>query len=150
MKNTNSTKNYNSLKKMKTFDERFKYLKIDGATIGQSTFGYDRYINQNFYKSREWKKVRDKVIIRDNGNDLGVEGEPISGTIIVHHINPVTLEDLEEGRPIVYDLDNLISCSRKTHNAIHYGDNEYPEDIKEIERRPNDNFPWRIQEKGVK
>lgn len=145
-----STKSYKDLKKLKTFDDRFKYLKIDGVTIGQSTFGYDRYINQSFYKSRKWKKTRDKVIIRDNGNDLGVDGEPIGGTIIVHHINPVTLEDLEEGNPIVYDLDNLISCSRKTHNAIHYGDENYTKDIKEVERRPNDNFPWRIQEKGVK
>lgn len=145
------SKSYKELKKLKTFDERFKYLKIDGATIGQSTFGYDRYVNQNFYKSKEWKRVRDQVIIRDNGNDLGVDGEPIGGNIMVHHIVPVTLEDLEEGRPIVYDLNNLISCSRKTHNALHYGDEKYLEEIKEVERRPDDNFPWRIKDtKGVK
>lgn len=142
------TKSYKELKKMKTFDERFKYLKIDGAVIGQSTFGYDRYINQSFYKSKEWKRVRDKVIIRDKGNDLGIEGEPIGKDIIVHHIIPVTLEDLEEMRPIVFDTDNLISCSRRTHNALHYGDESYLQDIKEVERRPNDNFPWR-QEKEV-
>lgn len=143
------TKSYRAMKKLKTFDERFKYLKIDGAIIGQSTFGYDRYINQNFYKSKEWKKVRDKVIIRDNGNDLGVDGHPIGGPIIVHHIVPVSIEDLEENRSIVYDTNNLICCSRQTHNALHYGDERYLNDINEIERRPNDNFPWRL-EKEVK
>lgn len=142
-------KNYKELKKLKTFEERFKYLKIDGAVIGQSTFGYDRYINQNFYKSKEWKRVRDKVIIRDHGNDLGIEGEPIGGPIMVHHITPISLEDLEEMRPIVFDTNNLISCSKKTHNALHYGDESYIKEIKEVERKPNDNFPWRLEKEVV-
>lgn len=143
------TKSYKELKKLKTFDDRFKYLKIDGATIGQSTFGYDRYINQAFYKSKEWKRVRDQVIIRDNGNDLGVEGETIGGPIVVHHINPITLQDLEEGNKKVFDVNNLICCSKDTHNALHYGSEEYLNEIKEVERKPQDNFPWRIKE-GVK
>lgn len=143
------TKSYKELKKLKTFDDRFRYLKIDGATIGQSTFGYDRYINQAFYKSKEWKRVRDQVIIRDNGNDLGVEGETIGGPIVVHHINPITLQDLEEGNKKVFDVNNLICCSKDTHNALHYGSEEYLNEIKEVERKPQDNFPWRIKE-GVK
>lgn len=143
------TKSYKELKKLKTFDDRFRYLKIDGATIGQSTFGYDRYINQAFYKSKEWKRVRDQVIIRDNGNDLGVEGETIGGPIVVHHINPITLQDLEEGSKKVFDINNLICCSKDTHNALHYGSEEYLNEIKEVERKPQDNFPWRIKE-GVK
>lgn len=142
-------KNYKDLKKLKTFDERFKYLKIDGATVGQSTFGLERYINQAFYKSKEWKRVRDQVIIRDNGNDLGIDGEPIGGPIVVHHIEPITLQDLEEGSKKVFDLNNLISCSKDTHNALHYGSENYLNEIKEVERRPQDNFPWRIKE-GVK
>lgn len=140
------TKSYKELKKLKTFDDRFRYLKIDGATIGQSTFGYDRYINQAFYKSKEWKRVRDQVIIRDNGNDLGVEGETIGGPIVVHHINPITLQDLEEGNKKVFDVNNLICCSKDTHNALHYGSEEYLNEIKEVERKPQDNFPWRIKE----
>lgn len=143
------TKSYKELKKLKTFDDRFRYLKIDGATIGQSTFGYDRYINQAFYKSKEWKRVRDQVIIRDNGNDLGIEGETIGGPIVVHHINPITLQDLEEGSKKVFDVNNLICCSKDTHNALHYGSEEYLNEIKEVERKPQDNFPWRIKE-GVK
>lgn len=140
------TKSYKELKKLKTFDDRFRYLKIDGATIGQSTFGYDRYINQAFYKSKEWKRVRDQVIIRDNGNDLGIEGETIGGPIVVHHINPITLQDLEEGSKKVFDVNNLICCSKDTHNALHYGSEEYLNEIKEVERKPQDNFPWRIKE----
>lgn len=142
-------KSYKELKKLKTFDERFKYLKIDGATIGQSTFGYERYINQAFYKSKEWKRVRDEVIIRDNGCDLGIDGETIGGPILVHHINPITLKDLEEGNKKVFDVNNLICCSKDTHNALHYGSEEYLNEIKEVERKPQDNFPWRIKE-GVK
>lgn len=139
------TKSYKDLKKLKTFEDRFKYLKVDGKSIGQSTFGYDRYINQAFYKSKQWKSVRDKVIIRDNGNDLGIEGEPIGGPIVVHHINPITLQDLEEGTNKVFDMDNLICCSKDTHNALHYGNDSYLDDIREIERSPQDNFPWRIK-----
>lgn len=141
-------KSYKELKKLKTFDERFKYLKIDGATVGQSTFGYERYINQAFYKSKEWKRVRDKVIIRDNGCDLGIDGENIGGSILVHHINPITLKDLEEGNKKVFDVNNLICCSKDTHNALHYGSEEYLNEIKEVERKPQDNFPWRIKEEA--
>lgn len=146
---TMKNKSYTELSKLKTFEERFKYLKINDATIGQSTFGYDRYINQAFYKSKEWKRVRDKVIIRDNANDLGIDNELIGSSIVVHHINPVTLEDLENGNPKVFDLDNLICCSKKTHNAIHYGDSDYPNAIKEVERKPQDNFPWRIKKEVI-
>lgn len=136
-------KDYKSLKKLKTFDERFNYLKLN-SEVCQSTFGYDRYINQNFYKSKEWKRVRDLVIIRDNGNDLGIDENPIIGPIVVHHINPINLFDLEEFTDKVLDINNLICCSKKTHNAIHYGDSNYLKDIKEVERKPQDNFPWRL------
>lgn len=142
------TKSYKELKKLKTFEERFKYLKIDNGIIGQSTFGYDRFINQNFYKSKEWKLVRDKVIVRDKGNNLGIEDDRIGGQIVVHHINPITLKDLEERNKKVFDMDNLICCSKDTHNAIHYGDSNYLESIKEVERKPQDNFPWRINKEA--
>lgn len=138
-------KNYKDLIKFKTFDERFLYLKIEGAVVCQSTFGYDRYVNQYFYKSKEWKNIRDKVIVRDNGNDLGIEGEPIFGQIVVHHITPITLQDLEEYNENVFDMNNLICCSKETHNALHYGiGDSYLREIRETERTPQDNFPWRI------
>ena len=144
------TKSYEELSRLKTYEERFKYLKINDATVGHSTFGYDRYINQAFYKSKEWKRVRDQVIIRDNGNDLGIDNEQIGKAIVVHHINPITLEDLENRDPKVFDMNNLICCSKDTHNAIHYGSMSYLDSKKEIERTPQDNFPWRTKHKEVK
>ena len=113
-------KSYNELIRFSSFDERFKYLELKNF-IGDSTFGYDRYLNQNFYNSKEWRRIRDLVIIRDNGCDLGIDDRTIMDRIIIHHINPITIENIECGDHCVYDLNNLISTSANTHNAIHFG-----------------------------
>lgn len=135
-------KSYNELITIPTFEERFRYLKVYGV-IGNQTFGYDRYLNQKLYNtSREWKRVRDKVILRDNGCDLGCEGFEIYGKIIIHHINPITVEDIVTCNPCVFDLNNLISTSHNTHNAIHYGD-EKSLIVAPIERKQYDTCPWR-------
>ena len=136
------TKSYKELSKLKTFEERFEYLKIGDKKIGEETFGGRRYLNQQFYSSAAWKKVRDDVIVRDLGRDLGVEGEEIPDgvKIIVHHINPVTETDLREFRPCTLDPDNLITTRDLTHNGIHYGDLETIPRIEE--RKPGDTRLW--------
>ena len=135
------TKRYSELIKLPTFEERFEYLKLDGR-VGKETFGWDRIFNQSFYHSPEWKALRRDVIIRDNGCDLGIEDREIFDKIIVHHINPLTKEQLLNLDPCIFDMENLISCSHNTHNAIHYGDKSLlPQDP--IERRPFDTCPWR-------
>lgn len=135
-----SKKTYNELKKLMTFKERYEYLNLDGV-VGQSTFGYDRHLNQMLYNSKRWKKVRDEVIIRDQGCDLGVEGYEISSKIIVHHMNPITIEDIEEERDNVFDINELISTTMNTHNAIHYGDESLLPKLP-IVRSKNDTCPW--------
>lgn len=135
------TKSYSKLKRLKTLEERFEYLRLSGR-VGDSTFGYDRQLNQLLYSSPRWKRTRDEVIIRDNGCDLGVEGYEIYGRILVHHINPITIEDIENDNDAIYDLNNLISTSHNTHNAIHYSDSSLlPKPL--IERRKNDTCPWK-------
>lgn len=114
-------RSYVELSRFKTFEERFAYLKL-GGVLGDATFGYDRWLNQLFYKSREWQSVRKQVIIRDNGCDLGIPGFEIVSGLIVHHMNPVTVADLEHGEESVIDPNYLVCTSLKTHNAIHYGD----------------------------
>ena len=114
-------KSYVELSRFKTFEERYAYLKL-GGVLGNATFGYDRWLNQRFYKSREWLSVRKQVIIRDNGCDLGIPGFEIVSGLIVHHMNPVSVEDLRHGEESVFDPNYLICTSLKTHNAIHYGD----------------------------
>lgn len=133
---------YTELSKLKTFDERFKYLLLKGK-IGIETFGYDRYLNQIFYTSPRWKKRRDEIIIRDNGSDLGLEGYPIMGRVIIHHLNPITIDDVLDENPDVFNPEYLVCVSHKTHNAIHYGMEEYTKEYKLVERRPNDTIPWR-------
>lgn len=136
-------RSYTELSKLKTFEERYRYLQLKGS-VGKETFGFDRYLNQVWYqRNPKWKAVRDKVIIRDNGCDLGVEGREIYGKIIVHHINVITLEDIERDSHILYDPENLISTMHTTHNAIHYGD-ESLLILDPIERKPNDTCPWKI------
>lgn len=121
--------------------ERYQYLKIHGK-VGEETFGLDRYINQSLYKSQRWKNIRSQVIIRDNGCDLGVDGHEIDRYIVVHHMNPITLEDIEEERDVVFDPEYLICCTSRTHQAIHFGDEGLlPKDY--VERRPNDTCLWR-------
>ena len=131
---------YSELIKLKTFDERYEYLRLKGI-VGEQTFGYDRYLNQYLYNSSIWKSIRNQVIVRDNGYDLGVEGLEIEDMIIVHHINPITLEDIENDNPCLYDLENLISSSDKTHKGIHY-DKKLAENKLPVERRKNDTCPW--------
>lgn len=115
------TLRYTELEPLDTFVERFEYLKLPGE-IGVRTFGSDRYLNQQFYRSREWKQIRDTVIIRDNGCDLGIPGFEILGDLLVHHINPIQAQDLRDFNPDVLNPEYLICVSRRTHNAIHFGD----------------------------
>ena len=132
---------YSELSKLKTFKERFEYLKLDGL-IGEETFGWDRYLNQVFYKSPEWRSTRDKIIVRDNGRDLGVEGYDIFGKIIIHHMNPMSLGDIANRNPDIFNPEYLICVSHETHNAIHYGDTNQL-NLGPIERTVNDTCPWR-------
>lgn len=134
---------YEELITFPTFDERFKYLKLSSA-IGEETFGFDRWLNQVFYRSLEWKKVRRDVIIRDCGYDLGCETHPINGQLlIVHHMNPIVIDDIKKRADALLNLSYLITTTDATHKAIHYGDLNYLDKGKVIERLPNDMCPWR-------
>lgn len=135
------TRTFLELRKLKTFEERYRYLRLFGR-VGEDTFGYDRYLNQMLYLSNRWRKTRDRIIIRDNACDLGVEGYEIYDKIFIHHMNPITIEDVEMDRDILYDPNYLISTSFDTHNAIHYG-NESSLPRLPIIRRRNDTCPWR-------
>lgn len=136
------TRRYSELIKLPTFEERFQYLKLDG-TVGASTFGFDRYLNQVFYRSPEWKKLRNEIILRDNACDLAMEGYDIHGqSIIIHHMNPITAEEIEHRDASIFDPEFLITTVLNTHNAIHYGDESLlPK--KPVMRTPNDTCPWR-------
>lgn len=136
-----NTKTYSELMKLETFIERYRYLRIGGA-IGEETFGFDRYLNQVLYKSDEWKRFRNRIILRDNGCDLACEGYEIVGKILIHHINPITVEDVIRRDPKIFDEENVIATSLNTHNAIHYGD-EGLLATEPIVRRPNDTCPWK-------
>lgn len=136
-----SIKTYSELSKLKSFRERFEYLKLSGR-VGAETFGNDRYLNQLLYQTDRWKQTRSKVIVRDNGCDLGVDGFDIGERIIVHHMNAVTVEDVLLEKDEVFDPEYLISVSHNTHNAIHYGDSSLL--ITEpIVRTKNDTCPWK-------
>lgn len=132
---------YKELITLLTFKERYQYLRLDGQ-VGKETFGFDRYLNQSFYKSREWKKLRDFVIVRDNGCDLGIEGHEINGRILIHHMNPVSIDDIKNVSAFLMDPNYLITTMLSTHNAIHYGDEDLLIDIP-IERTKNDTCPWK-------
>ena len=134
-------KTYSELITIPTFEERFEYLKLDGQ-VGVETFGFNRYLNQAFYKSDEWLSIRDYVITRDNGCDLGMEGYEIYGRILIHHINPITKDDIIQRSRILLDPENLITTVKRTHDAIHYGDSNLLIKVP-IERRKNDTCPWR-------
>ena len=129
---------YKELSRIDSYEERFRYLKLVGQ-VGESTFGFDRYLNQIVYSSRKWKQVRNAVIIRDEGR---VEGYEIQGRIVIHHMNPISIEDAEKDSDFIYDPEFLICVAPITHNAIHYGDESLlPKDL--IDRFPNDTCPWR-------
>lgn len=134
-------KTYSEMIRLPTFEERFEYLKC-GGTIGVQTFGGHRYLNQALYRSYEWRKFRREVILRDNGFDLGCEGFLIDGCIYIHHINPITINDLLSRNSCVFDMENVISVSLQTHNALHYSE-DCPRSNKPATRRPNDTCPWR-------
>ena len=139
--NTTLIRPYSQLKRLQTFEERYDYLKL-GGVVGEDTFGFDRYLNQNFYRSREWKRVRDEVIMRDNGCDLGVDGHEIRGKILIHHMNPIISEDIHRVSDYLLNPEYLICVTHRTHNAIHYGDESLIVTAP-IERTQNDTCPWR-------
>ena len=132
---------YSELITLPTFEERFRYLKL-GGKVGEDTFGFDRYLNQVFYRSAKWKEIRDYVIIRDNGCDLGIEGHEIHQRILVHHMNPITKEDILRESEFLLDPEYMICTIKNTHDAIHYGD-ESLLITAPIERRKNDTCPWK-------
>lgn len=131
---------YSELSQLETFEERYEYLKLDGV-VGASTFGFDRWVNQQFYRSWEWRRVRDEVIVRDNGCDLGIEGYELYSNLLIHHMNPVTIDDIRDGAQWILDPNFLITTSKRTHNAIHYGDATLlPKDP--VIRRSGDTTLW--------
>lgn len=136
-----SIKTYSELIQLKTFEERYRYLRLD-SDVGKETFGYDRYLNQVFYSSLEWKKFRRDIIVRDMGCDLGIGGREINGQIFIHHIEPITVDDVLQRKACLLDPENAICSSFNTHNAIHYGD-EGLLVLEPIERIKNDTCPWR-------
>ena len=136
-------KTYSELIKLPTFNERFRYLKLEGQ-IGEQTFGFDRYLNQSFYRKQEWKRVRDYVITRDNACDLGIEGREIPNgvRIYIHHLNPITIKDITNKEDWILDPEFLITTTKRTHDAIHYSDESilYEEPVI---RRKDDTCPWK-------
>lgn len=134
-------KTYSEAISIQTYLERFRYLQI-GGKIGDETFGYDRYLNQTLYRTAEWKRFRREIIVRDNGCDLACDGYEIVGNVLVHHINPITIDDVLNRDPKIFDPENVISTCLNTHNAIHYGD-ESLLITEPVERTPFDTCPWR-------
>lgn len=139
-------KRYSELIQLKTYDERFRYLKMS-AQVGQATFGFERYLNQAFYKSREWQDIRRDVIIRDNGCDLGVEGYDILDKILIHHMNPITQEDILDRNPDILNPEFLICVNQRTHNALHFGDESILKSAV-VERTPWDTCPWKKERRA--
>lgn len=134
-------KTYSEMILLPTYNERFRYLKLDGK-VGADTFGLDRYLNQVFYRSAEWKRIRDMIIVRDNGCDLGVPELPICGKVIIHHMNPLSVDDILNDDPeYMMNPEYLVCVSHSTHNAIHYGDDSQLKEY--IPRRANDTAPWK-------
>jgi len=136
------TKNrsYSELRRLHTFEERFEYLKMNGE-VGRATFGFDRWINQRFYTSYMWKRARRDVILRDNGCDLGISGYEIGGSVLIHHMNPMTSEDIIHSEEWIFDLEYLITTTHNTHNAIHFGDDRLLPKVV-LDRVPNDTKLW--------
>ena len=141
MMTTTNIRTYSELIQLPTFEERFDYLRLDGV-VGKDTFGFDRYLNQQFYRSSEWKRIRNQVIVRDNGCDLGIDEYEIHGRILIHHMNPISIEDLRYMSDLLMNPEYLICVSHRTHNAIHYGDESLIVTAP-IERSQNDTCPWR-------
>lgn len=134
---------YSELSRMASFKERFEYLRLDGA-VGTETFGFDRYVNQQFYRSQEWKRIRNEIIVRDNGCDLGIEGFEIHGRIYIHHMNPIMLKDIVHQTDFLLNPEYLICTTHQTHNAIHYGDESLLSTLEPVQRTRNDTCPWKV------
>lgn len=132
---------YDELIQLKTFEERFNYLKVNGR-CSEETFGGHRLLNQMIYRSPQWKDIRQRVILRDNGCDLGIEDRPIQKGLIIHHLNPITIEQVVNFDPAIFDVNNLICCSHSTHNAIHYGELDKLTPTNITERTPGDTRMW--------
>ena len=143
-----SIRTYSELITIPSFEERYRYLRLNGQ-VGKETFGFDRYLNQIFYRSKEWKSVRDYVITRDNGYDLGIDGREIYGKILIHHMNPITTDDILKRSEFLLDPEYLICTVKNTHDAIHYGD-ESLLITEPVERRKNDTCPWKLSRKEVR
>ena len=133
---------YRELIQMPTLKERFRYLKLSGA-VGKATFGYDRYLNQNFYRSQDWKRLRNEIIVRDDGCELGLEDHPIAGRIFIHHMNPIVDDDIVNVSDYLMNPEYLICVSHDVHNAIHYGNDDILRVKDYVPRRPNDTCPWK-------
>lgn len=143
----NKIRTYSELIKFSTFEERFYYLKLENG-IGEETFGFDRYLNQMFYKSKEWRNLRKYIIVRDNGCDMGLDGYEIgSSLILIHHMNPISKEDILNKSDYLLNPEYLISVRKETHNAIHYGIDEYITQLFNanniVQRTKNDTCPWK-------
>lgn len=134
-------KSYSELIQIPTIEKRIEYLMMYGV-VGSPTFGFERYLNQRFYTSKQWRALRHKIIVRDNGNDLVVDGFPVGHKGTIHHINPISPEDLMSGNECIFDPENLVLCSLQTHNIIHYGWG-HPKGYTLVERKPNDQCPWK-------
>lgn len=132
---------YSELITLPTFEERYRYLKLNGR-VGEETFGFDRYLNQIFYRSKEWQRLRDEIIVRDNGCDLGIEGREIYGRILIHHMNPISKDDILNRSDFLLNPEYLICTVKNTHDAIHYGDEELLVTIPR-ERSKYDTCPWK-------
>lgn len=138
-------KSYQAMCQLETFEQRFNYLRLK-AGVGIDTFGHERYLNQRFYTSREWRDIRNEVITRDRGCDLGISGREIVGRVIVHHMNPITPEEVVNGHSEILDPYFLVAVSHITHNAIHYGSFDTLGPVESsliVERKPGDTTPWR-------
>lgn len=133
---------YSELIRLTTFEDRFRYLMLSGK-VGDETFGFDRYLNQKFYRDERWKQIRSQVIVRDNGCDLGLEGYEIDRGIIVHHMNPISIEDVINWSDKLINPEYLICTRFKTHNAIHYGDESLLKEMEVVTRSKNDTCPWK-------
>lgn len=133
-------RSYKELIRLPSFEERYRYLRLQGQ-VGKDTFGFDRYLNQALYTSSEWKRFRREILIRDEGCDLAIPERMITGKVLIHHINPLTIEDVERRSPMIFDPNNVVCVSHMTHQAIHYGDESLlPKDP--VVRRPGDHCPW--------
>lgn len=139
-------KTYSELISLPTFEERYRYLQLKGS-VGKETFGFDRYLNQRFYRSLEWRRIRDQVIVRDGGCDLAIEDRLIPGRVLIHHMNPISEEDIVRATNILLNPEYLICVSHTTHNAIHYGDEDLLIASTPIVRTPYDTCPWKKQER---